>query len=88
MLIIIGDKCVEDVSLLTFFEALLLNLKQNFKGRIFFVYVISAMCSSVWVVVKDKRRQEGGTLSVFKRESFSSAWNHQTTRQVVWNPPD
>lgn len=88
MQIIIGDKCVEDDSLLPFFEALLLNLKQNFKGRIFFVCVISAMCSSIWVVVKDKRRQEGGTLSVFKRESFSSAWNYQTTRQAVWNPPD
>ena len=37
----------EDDSLVPFFEALLLNLKQNFKGRIFFVYVISAMCSSV-----------------------------------------
>ena len=60
MQIIIGDECVENVSLVPFFEALLLNLKQNFKGRIF-LFMLFQQCVrlyELWSKIKEDKKEE------------------------------
>lgn len=59
MQIIIGDECVEDVSLLLIFEGLFLNLKQNFKGRILFMLFQECVrLYELWSKIKEDKKEE------------------------------